>query len=141
MTTSNLYDIIPLNSLYLQEIMQMLDVNYYISYSELPCGVTNIWSGLSNSPFNPPQEFLFSENIPFSEILWALPNTTENNKIIYTYLLFDDNINITAEEMMRNFTFAIGPGLVDHMGRQVVGDGVIHPTIKGNISCDEKIVD
>ena len=144
MTTSNSTNRIPLHSLYLLDVVNILNsqINVNFTYS-LPCGVTKAWSSVSSSPFNPPQEFLFPSNISFSEIQWNLPNKSEDvdSRVVYTYLLLDDKYNGTAEEIMETFGFSIGPGLVNEEGQRLTRGGMIYPTVKTNIACDSKEIE
>jgi hypothetical protein len=142
-TTSNLTDTVPLHSLYLRDALDMLSSDIYISLpSTLPCGITNVWSSLSSSPFNPPLDFLFSANASFNEINWTLPTTaTGDNRAIYTYLLVDEEYVGSAEDIMNIFQFSIGPGLMDGHGARLAGSEPISSAVKSNITCDNPKID
>ena len=138
-TTSNLSEATPLHTLHLLDGLNILSSEIYLSFPKLlPCGVANVWSSLSSSPFNPPQEFLFSSNVMFRDIAWNLTNSNKSDgNVIYTYLLLDDDLNRTAAEIMRSFSFSVGPGLVDHQGYRLTSTVEIHPVLRENITCDE----
>ena len=143
-STSNLFEIVPLDSLYLLEILDLMNSDAFVKFppSMEACGVTNVWSTLSSSPFNPPQDFLFSENVSFAEIDWNLPNrSVGNDRTIYTYLLLGEGARDDAEGFMENFYFSFGPALVDEDGRSLTSNGRIYPTLKENITCDSDAID
>jgi hypothetical protein len=141
-TTANFTEIISLHSLHILDSVNVLNSEIYLSFESASlCNVTNIWSSTSNSPLNPPQRFLFSSDVPFDQIKWDLPTQSEgNDRVIYTYLLLDDEFDGTAEEVMRHFSFTVGPGFVDESGRRLVGDGVIHPVPNTNITCQSEVI-
>jgi hypothetical protein len=141
-TTANLTELIPLHSLYYRDVVDILHSQIYISLPEtLPCGIRNVWSSVSSSPFNPLQDFLFPSNLAFSEIEWNLPKKSDGDANgIYTYLLLEDDFSGSAEDVMNTFRFSVGPGIVDSHGRQLVSLDVIHSVVKTNITCDSEVI-
>jgi hypothetical protein len=137
-TTNNRTEIVPLQSLYLLDSLYILSSGISVSFpASIPCGVAHIWSSFSSSPFNPPQDFLFASTVSFHDISWSLPNRSNvDESVLYTYLLLDDDFNGTAEEVMWNFTFSIGPSLVNADGQRLTSNGAIRPELKMNITCD-----
>jgi hypothetical protein len=137
-TTSANSELVPLQSLFLLESMNILSGSPYISItSPLPCGIAQVWSSLSSSPLNPPQPFLFSSNVSFPDILWTLANhSTGEDNVIYTYLLLDEESEDSAEEIMNKFSFSIGPGLFNENQLPLASGEPIYSTIKENITCN-----
>ncbi len=129
----------PLSSLYLHDSLNLLNSDAYIHYpTQLPCGVSHVWSSVSKSPFDPPQQFMFNSSVPFSEIHWNVPNKTaegEEKRVVYTYLLLDDGYSGSAEEVMARFGFSMGPSVVDVHGHRLTDGGMIYSSVKTNLSC------
>jgi hypothetical protein len=141
-TTDDLMEVFPLHNLYILDSVNVLSSGVFVRLPDtLPCGMSNVWSSVSSSPFNPPQNFLFSTNVTFADIAWKLPNRSSvDDKVVYTYILLDKDYLGTAEDVMNAFNFSFGPALVDQNGNRLTGDGTIRPAVKKNIMCDNETI-
>ncbi len=141
-TSSNLTEIVSLHSLSFLDCVDILSSQIYFKTDpSVLCNVSNIWTTTSSSPLNPPQSFLFMSTVPFDRIQWNLPHHPDgDSRVLYTYLLLDDGYEGTAEEVMNQFNFTFGPGLVDQYGHRLVGNGTIHPVPKMKLTCDPAVM-
>jgi hypothetical protein len=95
----------------------LLRITPAISFFSPPCNLTATWSGLSDSPFNPPYFFFQSQLFDSSDSIWVYDLSIKNSTL-YTYLQFD-----TAE--------------VDSL---LTNDGILCFSIDGTIVTEEGAV-
>ncbi len=135
-TTNPYYELIPVYRFPIYDSAVEIIKNVGIQNVSGDCSVTAFWSSVSGNAFNPPHPYLFPRGSGiYLNSIWDYPATVDPH-VIYSYFLIPGGISTV--NVSTSFCTKIGPFIMDHLGRMLVGNGTICPSPK-EVKCDAEL--